>query len=78
MGSPGQIFLGQLKIPPPVQVDEIISLESQQQLEEGKHPGPMTEIKFWEAKSINLESIFEQVGSNQILTGLMSNKMYSR
>ena len=29
--------------------------------EEGEHPGPMTEIEFWEAKMMNLESIFEQM-----------------
>ena len=28
---------------------------------EGIHPGPMTEIKFWEAKCMNLESLFEQM-----------------
>ena len=25
------------------------------------YPGPMTEIDFWEAKLMNLESIFEQM-----------------
>ena len=29
--------------------------------EEEVHPGPMTEIDFWEAKLMNLESIFEQM-----------------
>ena len=29
--------------------------------EEDVHPGPMTEIDFWEAKMMNLESIFEQM-----------------
>ena len=47
-------------------MDEIISLESQQELEEGKHPGPMTEIEFWQAKCINLESLYEQVGTSAI------------
>ena len=28
---------------------------------DGIHPGPMTEIKFWEAKCMNLESLFEQM-----------------
>ena len=43
------------------QVDEVLSQESDQQLEEGKHPGPLTEIDFWDAKCRNLESLFEQV-----------------
>ena len=29
--------------------------------EENKYPGPMTEIKFWEAKCMNLESLYEQM-----------------
>ena len=29
--------------------------------EEDVHPGPMVEIDFWEAKMMNLESIFEQM-----------------
>ena len=32
------------------QVDEVLSKESEEQLLEGLHPGPMTEIEFWEAK----------------------------
>ena len=32
------------------QVDEVLSKESEQDLLEGDNPGPMTEIKFWEAK----------------------------
>ena len=43
------------------QVDEVLSKESSEELEEGNNPGPMTEIEFWEAKRINLESLFEQV-----------------
>ena len=27
----------------------------------GNYPGPMTEVKFWEAKCMNLESLFEQM-----------------
>ena len=44
-----------------MQVDEVLSQESDQELEEGKHPGPRTEIEFWESKCQNLESLFEQV-----------------
>ena len=46
------------------QVDEVLSQESDQELEEGKHPGPRTEIEFWESKCQNLESLFEQVVKN--------------
>ena len=34
----------------PYQVDEVLSKESEQDLLEGENPGPMTEIRFWEAK----------------------------
>ena len=39
----------------------MLSMECDKDLEEGKNPGPMVEIEFWEAKSRNLESLFEQV-----------------
>ena len=32
------------------QVDEVLSKESEQELLDGHHPGPLTEIRFWEAK----------------------------
>ena len=35
--------------------------EDWREISDGKTPGPMTEINFWEAKCINLESLFEQV-----------------
>ena len=41
------------------QVDEVLSKDSTAEI--AKTPGPMTEINFWEAKCINLESLFEQV-----------------
>ena len=43
------------------QVDEVLTKESSEELDLGNNPGPMTEIEFWEAKRINLESLFEQV-----------------
>ena len=43
------------------QVDEVLSKDSSEEITNGKTPGPMTEINFWEAKCINLESLFEQV-----------------
>ena len=44
-----------------VQVDEVLSTDSAEEIADDKTPGPMTEINFWEAKCINLESLFEQV-----------------
>ena len=43
----------------PSQVDEVLSLESESLLVDS--PGPMVEIKFWEAKCLNLECLHEQV-----------------
>ena len=42
-------------------VDEVLSMECDKELEEGRNPGPMVEIEFWEAKCRNLESLFDQV-----------------
>ena len=39
----------------------MLSMECDKDLEEGRNPGPMVEIEFWEAKCRNLESLFEQV-----------------
>ena len=39
----------------------MLSKDSAEEIADGKTPGPMTEINFWEAKCINLESLFEQV-----------------
>ena len=36
-------------------------MDSAEATADDKTPGPMTEINFWEAKCINLESLFEQV-----------------
>ena len=43
------------------QVDEILSMESQQELEAGGHPAPNIEIQFWESKCCNLLSLYDQV-----------------
>ena len=43
------------------QVDEVLSKDSSEEIAFDKNPGPMSEINFWEAKCINLESLFEQV-----------------
>ena len=44
------------------QTDEVLSKDSDEVLNEpGNYPGPMTEIQFWEAKRMNLESLYEQM-----------------
>ena len=43
------------------QTEEVLSKDSAAELAEGKTPGPLVEINFWEAKCMNLESLFEQV-----------------
>ena len=43
------------------QTEEVLIKDSAEELNEGRNPGPMTEICFWEAKCMNLESLFEQV-----------------
>ena len=44
-----------------LKVEEVLSKDSSQVLEDGDNPGPLEEIKFWESKRINLESLFEQM-----------------
>ena len=44
-----------------MKTDEVLSKDSAAEVEEGKTPGPMVEVRFWEAKCMNLESLFEQV-----------------
>ena len=43
------------------QVEEVLGKDSSQVLEDGDNPGPLEEIKFWDSKKINLESLFEQM-----------------
>ena len=44
------------------QIEEVLSRDSDEELNiPGEYPVPMTEIKFWEAKCMNLESLFEQM-----------------
>ena len=43
------------------QIDEVLSKDSASGLNtNGQFPGPMTEIRFWEAKGLNLESLYEK------------------
>jgi dynein heavy chain len=44
------------------QTDEILSKDSAEQISVANpFPGPMTEINFWEAKCMNLESLYDQM-----------------
>ena len=44
------------------QAEEVLSKDSSELLNvPNTYPGPMTEIRFWEAKCTNLESLFEQM-----------------
>ena len=44
------------------QIDEVLSRDSDEELNiPGKNPVPMTEISFWEAKCMNLESLYDQI-----------------
>ena len=43
------------------QTEEVLSKDSAAELADGKTPGPLAEINFWEAKCMNLESLFEQM-----------------
>ena len=44
-----------------VQIDEVLTKDSAEEIEKGNNPGPMTEIQFWKAKCENLESLYDQV-----------------
>ena len=46
------------------QTDEVLSKDSAAEVEGSLTPGPMTEILFWDAKCVNLESLFEQMKAN--------------
>ena len=41
---------------------QVLSKDSAEELNiPNSYPGPMTEVRFWEAKCMNLESLFEQM-----------------
>ena len=46
------------------EVDEVLSMESQKEIEEGKNPGPEIEIKFWQMRFANLQNLHDQLTSN--------------
>ncbi|CAF0714705.1 unnamed protein product [Brachionus calyciflorus] len=43
------------------QIQEVLKKDSSQPLLEGLNPGPLVEIEFWKAKTVNLENIFDQL-----------------
>ena len=46
------------------EVDEVLSMESQKEIEEGKNPGPEVEIQFWQMRFANLQNLHDQLTSN--------------
>ena len=43
-------------------LSQVLSKDSAEELNiPNSYPGPMTEVRFWEAKCMNLESLFEQM-----------------
>ena len=58
------------------QVDEVLSKDSSEEIADGKTPGPMTEINFWEAKCINLESLFDQETDLLLKAHQLTNKYF--
>ena len=47
-----------------VQIDEVLTKDSAEEIEKGNNPGPMTEIQFWKAKCDNLNSLYDQMSTN--------------
>ena len=43
------------------QTDEVLSKDSGEELQAGGHPGPLTEVNFWQEKYDNLVSLYEQM-----------------
>ena len=44
-----------------IQTDEVLGKDSAEELNKGNNPGPMTEIKFWDAKVGNHSSRMESL-----------------
>lgn len=57
-----------------IQIEEVLTKDSAEELEKGSNPGPMTEIQFWQAKCENLESLYDQVKS--VLCVIFSTKIF--
>jgi dynein heavy chain len=43
------------------QIKNVLKTDPENLLKAGEHPGPLAQIKFWEAKAANLNSIHDQV-----------------
>ena len=58
------------------QIEEVLSRDSDEELNiPGEYPVPMTEIKFWEAKCMNLESLYDQI---KVCSKKLTGKKYLR
>mmetsp|Transcript_16431 Transcript_16431/g.11591 ORF Transcript_16431/g.11591 Transcript_16431/m.11591 type:complete len:86 (-) Transcript_16431:13052-13309(-) len=48
------------------QIKNVLKQDPETSLKNGNHPDPLTELKFWENKSANLNSICEQLNQERI------------
>ena len=48
------------------QIKNVLKLDPEHALKSGDHPGPLTELEFWESKSKHLTSISQQLGGERI------------
>ncbi len=48
------------------QIKNVLKLEPEMALKQGKDPGPLVELDFWENKMKNLNSIYEQLQSAEV------------
>jgi len=49
------------------QIKNVLKLEPEQALKAGNNPGPLTELDFWKHKAENLDSIFAQLNSPEVV-----------
>ena len=49
------------------QVHNVLKKNSAQPLLEGKPPGPMVEIEFWDARRADLESVVDQLSAKKVV-----------
>lgn len=49
------------------QVHDVLKKNSAQPLLEGKNPGPMVEIEFWDARRADLESVVDQLSAKKVV-----------
>ena len=49
------------------QVHDVLKKNSAQPLLEGKNPGPIVEIEFWDARRADLESVVDQLSEKKVL-----------